>query len=177
MQSFKQSKDTDDVPSAEAAAFESLFRTHYPALCRFAFRFTGSIAAAEDSVQEVFRVLWRDRERLSVRGNVRAYLYAAVRHRSLNALRTERRESARAAAPSPLNAPDAETEQHELEIVVRDAIRSLPEQARRVVELRWLDGLSYAEIATALDLAPKTVENHLARAKQLLRERLPEDYR
>jgi RNA polymerase sigma-70 factor (ECF subfamily) len=128
-------------------------------------------------VQDVYSALWRNRTHLDIRGSVRGYLFAATRHRSFNEIRRQHRNQHAEFAPTPVPTPEKELERSEVKTAVRAAIGTLPEAARHVVELRWLEGLSYAEIAAALGITQKTVENHLARAKQLLRERLPEHLR
>ena len=50
---------------------------------------------------------------------------------------------------------------------------ALPEPCRAVVHLRFYSGLSCAEIAERLDVAPGTVTKNLSRAYAMLRESLP----
>jgi RNA polymerase sigma-70 factor (ECF subfamily) len=175
--SAEDNAEAAGLRAGSVVAFEAVFRTHYAALCRLAFRFTGSREIAEEVVQDVFSTLWRKHAQLDIRGSVRAYLFAATRHRSLNQIRRHRPERLGEFEPDVVPTPEKELERSEVQMAVRAAIGSLPEMARHVVELRWLDGLSYAEIGAALGITAKTVENHLARAKQLLRERLPEHLR
>jgi RNA polymerase sigma-70 factor (ECF subfamily) len=52
------------------------------------------------------------------------------------------------------------------------AIGSLPEKRREVFELCYLQEMSYREVATALDISIKTVENHMSLALKDLREKL-----
>ena len=55
---------------------------------------------------------------------------------------------------------------------IEHALTGLPDGCRRVLQLRWQDGLSYAEIAEALGISVKGVENQLSRARKNLRQRL-----
>jgi RNA polymerase sigma-70 factor (ECF subfamily) len=71
-----------------------------------------------------------------------------------------------------LRGPHEECEVAELQTAVEAAIARLPERCRLVFVLRWQHHLSYAEIAAALDIAPKTVETQLNRALKALREAL-----
>jgi RNA polymerase sigma factor (sigma-70 family) len=68
--------------------------------------------------------------------------------------------------------PDARAESGELEAALHRAIAELPEERRVVIILRDLEGLSYEEIAHALDLEPGTVRSRIHRARMDLREKL-----
>jgi RNA polymerase sigma-70 factor (ECF subfamily) len=167
------------IRSGDIGTYETLFRMTHAPLVAFVTRIVGTHAAAEDVVQELFADLWIDRARLDVRTTVRAYLFAAARNRALNVVRRqavelaferpERQEDVRTLHPSPPQ-PDALLDDKELQQRVSAAIASLPERARLVMELRWRAGLTYAEVADAMGISIKGVENQLARALKRLRE-------
>jgi RNA polymerase sigma-70 factor (ECF subfamily) len=169
------------IRAGDTSVFEQLMRQYYAGLSDFALGYVGTRVGAEEVVQDVFSTLWERRAAWRVRGTLRAYLFGAVRNRALNALRQERadeRRSARAAAEPvapglgyPCDPDDvARTEARALGLEL--AIADLPRAQRAAVELRWQHGLSYAEIAAALGVSAKTVENHLARALAALRRAL-----
>ena len=68
--------------------------------------------------------------------------------------------------------PDAALEQSELEAALHRAIAELPDDRRIVVVLRDVEGLSYEEIAAALDLELGTVRSRLHRARMDLKDKL-----
>jgi len=166
----------------EAGAFAALFRRYYDALCSFAQGLVESADDAEEVVSEVFARLWETRERLDVRVSLKSYLYAATRNVALNFLRrlgTEERTLGRAsqvgALPGVLSPADDEAsdvQTRELREAVDAAIASLPPRRREIFLLHRLHGLTYAEIAAALDITPKTVENHIGLALKDLRNSL-----
>ena len=63
-------------------------------------------------------------------------------------------------------------ERGELRRILADAIAALPEDARRTIELREIDGLSYREIADALEIPKGTVMSRLHYARRKLQESL-----
>src|SRR5436309_2918717 len=74
------------IRAGDEAAFEAMFRAYYDQLCRYVAAYLGSRDAAEDAVQGVFARLWEDRAHWAV-GEVRHYLYAAVRRRAISQIR------------------------------------------------------------------------------------------
>jgi RNA polymerase sigma-70 factor (family 1) len=171
------------VREGDESAFESIFREYAASLLDFAYGYTRSRDDAEDAVQSVFAKLWMARERWGVRGSLAAYLALAVRNeirdRAKHHRVVERRRAAvthtttledRPATHPPLE----ELEAAETRAAIQVALSQLAPQRRAVCTLRWAYGLSYSEIAAKLNLAPKTVERHLALAYKQLRTLIPD---
>ena len=167
--------------AGDVHAYETVFRTYHAALRAFAFGHLHNRADADETVQELFLDLWRKREQIRVTSSLRAYLYAAVRNRVLNRsarIRLEQRWLEEATAED-IDVPDASepadevVHAAEIRARVETAIAALPPGCRRVLELRWNEQLSYAEIADALGISAKGVENQLARARKVLRAAIP----
>jgi RNA polymerase sigma-70 factor (ECF subfamily) len=166
---------TAPTESSLRTEFEKLFKAHYAALVTFAAGMVESADAAEDLVQEVFIAVWRRRAEMPPDKVARAYLYKAVRHRALNALRHDRiaRESADTMEHSFVVASAEDDLIHdEAESAVRAAISRLPERSRLMFTLSRDEGLTYAEIAKVTGVSVKTVETQMGRALRALRESL-----
>ena len=156
---------------AQAHQIETLFRTYYRPLCLYALHYLGDPDAVEDIVQESFTALWQQEN--AVR-NVKAWLYAAVRNRCIDALR---RAGKTEPLPVDLDGPisdDEAAERSSLEARLWTAVDSLPEMRRKCLLLAKRDGLSYKEIAEELNLSEHTVRNHISRALETLRDGGPE---
>lgn len=170
------------LAEGDAAAFAALFRRYYDALCVFAEGYVRSPDDAEEVVEEVFVRLWERREHLDVRVSVKAYLYSATKNQALNHLRraaTEERWVERVSRSGDVPglgqpAPDIVEALYATDLAraVDEAIPQLSERCRQVFLLHRRHGLTYAEIAEALGISPKTVENHLGRALKELRSLL-----
>jgi RNA polymerase sigma-19 factor, ECF subfamily len=160
----------------DQAAFDAIFRAHYPHLVVFAQGLLRQRAAAEDVAQEVMLELWRRRETLVLQDSLRAYLFQSTRNRSLNVLRHARVEQKAepylVGARTTGNLGDSLVVQREIGAAVRSAVAELPPRCREVFELSRVHGLKYAEIASSLGISVKTVETQMGRALQLLRARL-----
>jgi len=71
------------IKNGDVKAFEQVFRLYYMPLCMFAASITGRMDIAEEIVQELFYVFWKERERLQLFHTIKSYLYGAVRNQSL----------------------------------------------------------------------------------------------
>lgn len=162
------------IRGGDQPTFEVLIADHAQALVAFAFRYTKDADVAMDLVQDVFAVLWERRETFVVRGSVKAYLYAAVRNRALNALRHDdvaerfRERSRTNSAVSP-SASHERAERNELAVAVSGAFDALTPKARDVARLWFLEEMTQQEIAQALGLTLAAVGNHVVRAGKRLR--------
>jgi RNA polymerase sigma-70 factor (family 1) len=165
--------------AGEEKVFEDVFRSFYPALCRYAESIVKDDAQAEDIVQQVFVTIWEKRMSISFQLSAKAYLYRAVHNRCLNYLeqgkvrQLYRNESV--GKEEPLSAAaDAGGERRELQERISRAIEKLPEQCRLIFRLSRFDEMKYAEIAAHLNISVKTVENQMGKALRILREELKE---
>jgi RNA polymerase sigma-70 factor (family 1) len=144
-------------------------------LCRFAGRFLGSPSHAEELVQDLFLWVWQRSPVIDESTPSRAYLYRAARNAALNRLRRARLEERwfdEQLQTEPQGSPVREFDHTEFLDAVRAAIERLPKGCRLVYTLSRQEGLTYQEIASALELSVKTVEAQMARAFRLLRKAL-----
>ena len=151
---------------------ELVFRADYPRVVAVAARVLGSRDDAEDVAQEVFLAFGRS----SVpAGDAAGWLSVAAVHTALNLLRSGRRRTSReeAARGEDDVAPDvADTVLvREERSRVRAALAQLPHRQAVALVLRH-SGMSYAEVAAALDLSPGSVGTTVRRAESALREEL-----
>lgn len=164
-------KERQPVPGAVRDDLEEVFRRDYRRVVGVAARVLGSRDAAEDVAQEVFLSFGRS---TVPAGEATGWLSVAAAHTALNVLRSGRRRTSReeATAASPV-APDAAEEALALEerAHVRAALARLPRKQAMALVLRH-SGLSYAEVAAALDLSPGSVGTTVRRAESALREEL-----
>ncbi len=164
------------LAAGDEGAFDTIFRTWYSPLVRVATYLLHDPEVAEEVVQDVLLEVWRRRETLALEQEPRRYLMRATRNRALNHVRHQQvaaRAAARDvpeeshAAPAPAMLAAAE-----LEVAIAQAVATLPHRCREVFELSRRHHMSYAQIADALDIAPKTVENQMGKALRILRAAL-----
>jgi RNA polymerase sigma-70 factor (ECF subfamily) len=167
----------DRFKAGDHQAFDTLYRAHHPGLCAFANSIVRDHASAEDLVQDVFVTLWANRQSLTTLTTPRAYLYAAVRNRALNHLRrqsvgdawqeSETRDPESASSTQP--SADDDLDARELHQQLQAALAGLSPRSKVAATLRWYEQMTYAEIAEAMGISEKSVENQLSRAIKALR--------
>lgn len=161
----------------DLAAFDALFRKHLDGVVRFARRFVGSEARAEELAQDVFLQLYRTRHRYEPRARFKTWLFRMVNNACLSDLRSaERRRRTDPAAggadpDAALEAvlpqtPSSERDVLDAEAVdaIRAAVASLPEQQRAALLLARSEGFSYEEIAATLGCSVAAVKSLIHRA-------------
>jgi RNA polymerase sigma-70 factor, ECF subfamily len=154
------------------SAFLQLYDDHHRPLFRFAYRLTGSVADAEDIVQECFLGLLRTECGFDAsRTPLRTYLFGAVRNQALKRLRP-REEAGNRIAPVDARSPETETLRNELEETVARAIGQLPDTQREVLLLAHYEQMALAEIAQVLEIEVTAVKSRLQRARAGLKETL-----
>jgi RNA polymerase sigma-70 factor (ECF subfamily) len=161
----------------DEVAFEQLVQRHQRYAFNLAYRVLGDRGEAENVVQEALVRTWRGLPHFRGEARFTTWLYRIVHNLCLNRLPTLRQEVAqcepleevlRDPSPSP---PDLVDEREQMAFLHAQLDR-LPTKYRLVLTLRYLQGLTYDEIATALDVPMGTVKTHIHRARQLLMERL-----
>lgn len=157
--------------------FESAFKEHWQRVYAVVYRLLGDPDEAQDLALEAF---WRLHQRLPQNGelgNLDGWLYRVVTNLGLNALRARQRRQRyeqqaghNALENSATSDPAAQYERQQEREQVRGILAQMKPRSARLLVLRH-SGLSYAEIAAALDLAPGSVGTLLARAEREFAER------
>jgi RNA polymerase sigma-70 factor, ECF subfamily len=173
-------RDLDDELMARAAdgdriAWKALYLRHRDRVFRIALRFLEQEPAARDVTQDVFVSLFARARSYRQSGSFPTYLRRVTVNRCMNARASARETRRVGAADSALRdivdrAPDPEArlQQEQSAAAVRAAIAALPPRQRMAVVLSRFEGLSYEEIAAALECSISSVESLLFRARRAL---------
>ena len=162
------------------ARFERMVREHQHGMFVFALGLTGSRADAEDVAQDAFVRAYRalrswDAERLDALAE-KAWLRRICLNTWKNRVRAAARRPAVALTETVAANPADSPEEQALDAVSRDevwrAVAGLPEPQRAALTLRWVDDLSYAEVAEVMEMPVGTVKSHVSRGLVALRRTL-----
>ena len=146
-------------------------------LYRLALRITMNAADAEDVVQETMMKVWNRRDQWDQIESIEAFCLTICRNLSLDKVRRmDNQAQSLDAAYDPKDQhvasnPEEQAIQSDRIRLVRQLINQLPEKQRSCMQLRDMEGKSYKDIATILDITEEQVKVNIFRARQTIREK------
>jgi RNA polymerase sigma-70 factor (ECF subfamily) len=175
--------------AGETAAFDRLVHERSGEVYALLYRLTEDAEEARDLTQETFLRVFQSIDRFRGDADLKTWIYRIALNQARNRWRwwKRRRRDATVSLDAtagldaqPLDAllrdagasPEQETLLREREMVLRRALRALGRSYREVVVLRDVEGLTYEEIATTLEISIGTVKSRLSRGRQELRRKL-----
>jgi RNA polymerase sigma-70 factor (ECF subfamily) len=168
--------------------FEQIVREYWPRMFKFALIYTQNNESSQELVQDTFLVLWNNRAILKDNTNLITYLMVVLRNKCLNLLEQTRirqlyieeidDETIYQRANLYVLQDEASqiVESEDLHKAIERALSKLPEKTREIFMLSRYDGLKNQQIAETKNISQKTVEYHISKALQILKEELPQDY-
>jgi RNA polymerase sigma-70 factor (ECF subfamily) len=158
------------INEGDEPAFAALYRRHRDWVVNLAFRWTGDRDTALDVLQETFLYFAKKFPGFRLTAKVQTFLYPVVRNLSINARQklqryvtgdsAEKKLADEAAPPAPSGSGREE---------LQAALAGLSEEHREVLLLRFVDGLSLAEISDAMEIPLGTVKSRLHNGLETLR--------
>ncbi|MEM9847568.1 MAG: sigma-70 family RNA polymerase sigma factor [Bacteroidota bacterium] len=175
----KSSYDWQTIVAEGEAGFEQLFKSFYAILFGIGYRMCANAELVKDTIQSFFLYLWEKRFQLQEIENLDAYLKTAFRRKMQDVLKNQQRQNRQIqSVPIQESTPSYETllvhlqqvteQQNKLKKVLAD----LPEQQKKVLEWRFLEGLSYDEIAEQTGKSRQTIYNQVHAAIKKIRAAL-----
>jgi RNA polymerase sigma-70 factor (ECF subfamily) len=162
--------------NGERNAFSELVRIHARGVFNVVFHMCGDALIADDAAQETFIRAWQNLRSYRPQTSLRNWLYRIAFNAGMDMLRKEKRILPNDIDEMDLrderSGPEAQVSQQERTTLVQKAVLSLPDASRAVLVLREYEGMSYSEIADALDIPLGTVMSRLNYARKLLKENL-----
>lgn len=166
------------VQQGDKSAYKQLFMAFYSPLCEYATLYV-SDEDAEELVQELMLFVWEARESLFIESSLRSYLFSAIKHRCLNAIKKRLYQERIHGLMFEKIKDQFENPDfyfiHELTQNISKAIDDLPENYKETFKLSRFGEQTNAQIAEALDISVKTVEYRISQSLKILRLKL-KDY-
>lgn len=162
----------DRLRAGDEVALKLIYKKYWNQLYSSAYNLLHDQPACEDIIQDLFINLWNKREQIEIRATLKSYLFASVRYEVYRQVRQGSvREDIFENIQDRLQTPSeyGNIEHRELLSYVNSIVNNLSEKCKVVYKLSRDEQLSHKEIASKLDISPKTVENHLNKALRQLR--------
>jgi RNA polymerase sigma-70 factor (ECF subfamily) len=167
------------IGNGDRHALHSLYNTYYHPLLRFIYRITGRLDLAQEGVNDVMLVVWRNGRSFGGRSSVSTWIMGIAYRKALKLLAASRRWTDRFAAAAfedVIERSDGLAEQSDdgdLRDLLDEALRHLSAEHRAVVELTYFYGCSYEEIAAIAACPVNTVKTRMFHARAKLKKLLP----
>ena len=162
--------------SDDRSALQHIFQLCYPIVVKAIHRFIQDRNLVEDLSQEVFLRFWNKRHQIQVKSSLQAYLRRMAINEALGYLRSKKNHSTDEFTLESIKETDSSAEEQylygELKDNINQAIDSLPPKCKIIFKMSRFDEMTYKEIAEALGISIKTVENQMGKALRLLRGKL-----
>jgi RNA polymerase sigma-70 factor (ECF subfamily) len=167
------------IAKGDRNALRQLYGTYYHPLLRFIFRITGRLELAQEGVNDVMLVVWRNARSFGGRSSVSTWIMGIGYRKALKLLTASRRWTDRFSSAhfdEVVERSDALAEHSddgELRDLLDAALRHLSAEHRAVVELTYFYGCSYEEIAAIAACPVNTVKTRMFHARAKLKKLLP----
>ena len=180
-----QGDDASDVAllarigAGDRTALNELYLRYYHPLLRFMHRVTRRLDLAQECVNDVMLVVWRNSGSFAHRSSVSTWLMGIGYRKALKSLESHRRWTDRFASVDfdawiERTEPAAEhSDDADLRDLLEEAMRHLSPEQRAVVELTYFYGCSYEEIAAIIACPVNTVKTRMFHARAKLKDLLP----
>ena len=169
------------VIGGDSNAFEALVLENQTQVYNLCLKMTGSEEDAFDLSQEAFLKAFNNLDKFRGDSKFSVWLYRLTSNICIDFIRKKRRRQETSLSvededgaedefqiPDERFSPETELEKKELRRAVDDGLRQLPADYRNILVLRELNGLSYDEIAQALEMEVGTVKSRIFRARKKL---------
>lgn len=157
-----------------AAALESLLRTHRQAVFRYGLRYCKTSEDAEDAVQETLWIAARSLGGFKRAAAITTWLFTIVRNKCHRLSHRPGAEQDLAdllpTIPDSIESPEGRLAAHQVQLILAEALAALDPTHREVILLRDIEGLTAPEAASQLRISVQALKSRLHRARRMLRE-------
>ena len=167
------------IARGDRDALRDIYTVYYHPLLRFIYRVTGQLELAQEGVNDVMMVVWRNAEEFARRSSVSTWIMGIAYRKALKLLERSRRWSDRFASVDfdewieRSDVPAEPSDDGDLRDLLDQALKHLSAEHRAVVELTYFYGCSYEEIAVIAGCPVNTVKTRMFHARAKLRKLLP----
>lgn len=163
-----------EIVNGSEKAFCFLYEKYFSSLNRFSFHIVMR-EESKDIVHDIFSKLWENRKSLPKDINIKSYLYTAIKNRSLDYLKhngiKDKNQKKLIEALIFIQESWREEEDERLFDKLMSCVEKLPQQQFKIVKLK-IEGKSYQEISDELNISTRTVNSHMMKIYNFIRDNL-----
>lgn len=166
----------ENIEVGDINAYSQVFIFYYKKLYNYGRKFTEDTSMIEDAIEDVFSMIWKNRQKLSAISSHKSYLFSSFRNNIFKKLKLKRKtllysvyeeEEVEFSVESIIITRETDST---LKIRIEKAISNLTTRQREAIFLRFYEGLSYQEISVIMKISVKGTYKLLARALTDLKE-------
>lgn len=171
-------KSYNSGESDETVVFLNLYKSLYQDLYRYGYRLSRDKDITKDSIQQMFFELWSKEDRFKSVEKIRPYLLKYLHRKILREITIKNNSTKHSYLDNQNTQESYETiliknqNSDELRSSLKSALKSLSKREKEIIELRFMNGLSFTEIGTILGLQHRTLYNLLHNAIKILRTKV-----
>ena len=162
---------------SDEEALSILYKKYWETMYLAAYNLVKNKEVCEDIVQEIFINIWNKREKLEIKVSLKSYIYTSTIYKiydyfrkNNNVIKVELLENFDKRLE--FSNPETKLIHKELLEYIDAVIEDLPEKCKITFKLSREKQLSHKEIAEKLNISPRTVEGHIAKAIKILKSSL-----
>lgn len=164
------------ISEGNHAAYDLLYDRFFEEIYIHIYNKTKDYELTKDLTHDVFLKLWENRDALTHITNIRGYLYITARNKVLDLIKhnkiVDTYYQSFLHTYKLVESTDFRIREKQIEMIISEAVDSLPAKMRQVFELSRKQDLSYQEIADQLAISEKTVKTQIHNALKILRKKL-----
>lgn len=165
-----------ELKKGNEQAYKYLYSNIYKDIVHYVNGLTQDYNKAEDIVQDVIVKLWKNRSEIEISVSIKSYLYKASYYSFINEYKKDKRkeslsEKNQKTAILELIESDEEHIQEKLRYIAQ-LIEQLPPKRKNIFILSKIEGLTYEEIASHLEISVKTIEAQMGKALYEIRSQI-----
>ena len=166
-----------ELKNGNEKAFRQLFDLYHQDIYGYSISLLKSKEAAEENVQDVFMKVWQHRENLNLEQSFKAYIFTIARNQAFNILNKAANDLALKEAvfyesQKSHEYGDYAIREADCKKLRKQAIKQLPPKRKQIFKMSRKKGMSYEEIAQALECPIGTVRSRIFRAREAISARI-----
>jgi len=165
----------NQINKSDSEQFKHYFDAYYKPIRNYLYYKCGDVDVADDTVQQVFMILWEVRDTIKPE-TVKALLYSIATNALLNHFKHQKVVynfvSTQLGDEQKSESADFDLQQNEFKEKLQRVLDKMPEKTREIFLMNRIEELKYSEIAERLDLSVKAIEKRMHQALEIVRENI-----